>query len=114
MAKIVHIDLPAEDLERAMKFYSELFNWKFTGLPGGMDYYFIDFDDEEGSLRGGMGKRGEVGQGMTNYIGVSNIDDSIKDVEKAGGKVIVPKQTVPGRGHMAVCLDTEGNRFGIW
>lgn len=112
MAEFIHFDLPANDLERAMKFYSEIFDWKFERTP--MDYYFIRQSDNEDSLRGGMGKRGSPEQVITNYIGVNGIDTYIKKIESAGGKVISPKQTVPGWGHMAICLDTEGNTFGLW
>ncbi|HPR41713.1 MAG TPA: VOC family protein [Candidatus Methanofastidiosa archaeon] len=112
MSEFVHFDLPAEDLERAAKFYSEIFGWRFEKLS--MDYYFITQGDSEGALKGGMGKRGALGQQMTNFIGVKGIDEYIKRIEDAGGKIIVPKQAVPGWGHMATCQDTEGNTFGLW
>ncbi|HHN81978.1 MAG TPA: VOC family protein [Methanomicrobia archaeon] len=112
MPKIVHFDLPADDLERARKFYTGLFGWTFEKLP--MDYFLITTSDEKGSLGGGMGKRGDPEQGITNFIGVEGIEDYMRRVEKAGGSVISPKQTVPGWGHMALCADTEGNVFGLF
>ena len=111
MASFAHFDLPADDLSRAKKFYEGLFNWKFSGVPG-MDYYFIDTGD--GSLRGGMGRRGSPEQRITNYIGVDSVDEYLVKVKDAGGKAITPKMTVPGWGYLAVCVDTEGNTFGLW
>jgi len=40
MPTIVHFDLPADDVERAKKFYEKLFDWKFDKVP--MPYYLIE------------------------------------------------------------------------
>lgn len=48
-----------------------------------------------------------------NTISVSSLDEYKQRVEKAGGKVVSPKQTVPGVGYHCYCRDTEGNVFGI-
>jgi predicted enzyme related to lactoylglutathione lyase len=116
MPSIVHFDLPADDPTRARKFYSELFGWKFERYPGPEEYYLIETGYLEGQpgVRGGMGKRGSPDQKITNYIGVASIDEYLARVESLGGKVILPKMTVPGFGYLAVCLDTEGNSFGLW
>ncbi len=111
MASFVHFDLPAENLPRAKKFYEDLFDWKFSGVQG-MDYYLIETGD--GTLRGGMGKRGAPEQKITNYIGVDSVDGYMKKVVDAGGKVVSPRMTVPGWGYLAICVDTEGNTFGLW
>jgi predicted enzyme related to lactoylglutathione lyase len=48
-----------------------------------------------------------------NYITVESIDESLKKVEKLGGKILVPKQQVPTVGWIAVAVDPEGNQFGL-
>ncbi len=115
MATIVHFDLPADEPERAKKFYQALFDWKFISVPG-MDYQFIETKSQDGKegIKGGMGKRNSPDERMTNFMGVDSIDDSMKKVQELGGKVIRPKMPVPGWGYMAVCVDTEGNLFGLW
>jgi len=116
MPTIVHFDIPADDPERAREFYEGMFGWKLEMPPGMTDYYLIetrDLDDKV-SVGGGLGKRGEPGQRITTYIGVSSLDEYVARVEKLGGKVIQAKITVPGWGYMAVCLDTEDNIFGLW
>jgi predicted enzyme related to lactoylglutathione lyase len=50
---------------------------------------------------------------LVNTIGVPSVDEFIKKVEAAGGKVIAPKMPIPGVGWFAYCTDTEGNLFGI-
>jgi predicted enzyme related to lactoylglutathione lyase len=115
MASFVHFDLPADDLGRAKKFYEALFGWKFSGILG-MDYYFIEMKDAQGNvgLAGGMGKRGSPEQRITNYLGVDSVDAYMEKVVKAGGKAVSPKMAVPGWGYLALCVDTEGNAFGLW
>ena len=34
MPTIVHFEIPADDVERAKKFYSDLFGWKMEKWPG--------------------------------------------------------------------------------
>ena len=54
-------------------------------------------------------------QGSTyNSIDVQSVDEYAAKVEKSGGKVVVPKMTIPGVGYVAYCQDTEGNVFGIY
>lgn len=115
MAIFVHFDLPADDPDRAKKFYSELFEWQFDSVPG-MEYSFITTKDKNGNvgLAGGSGKRGAPDQQIMNYIGVDSVDDYASKVVKAGGKVIGDKMTVPGWGYMIHCEDTEKNKFGLW
>ena len=116
MSTIVHFDIPAEDINRAKNFYEKLFDWKIEKVPGPMEYYNISTKDEKGnqSLGGGMGERGQPDQKITNFIGVDSIDEYIKKVEELGGKILMPKTTIPGFGYLATFLDTEGNILGLW
>ena len=116
MPTIVHFDIATDDPQRAKRFYESLFGWKMVGPPGMPDYCLIETEDLNGKkgVGGGLGKRGDPSQRITSYIGVDAIDEYSKKVEKLGGKVVGPKMTVPGWGYLAVCMDTEGNTFGLW
>ena len=122
MPTIVHFEIPADDVERSKKFYSDLFGWKiekFTGQTGGgedMDYWMITTTDDKGNkaLGGGIMKRQGPQQPIINHIDVKSVDEYSKKVQQLGGKVHVPKTAVPGMGYFAICLDTENNAFGIW
>ena len=126
MPTIVHFEIPADDIERAKKFYTELFGWKIEKLLGmdtgnsssssDMEYWMITTTDEKGNkaLGGGMMKRKMPQQPNINYIGVEPVDEYASKVEKIGGKVVLSKMAVPGMGYFAVCLDTENNAFAIW
>ncbi|MCK9566261.1 MAG: VOC family protein [Methanothrix sp.] len=110
MSSIVHFEIPADDMQRAKAFYSNLFGWKIEDYQG-MDYAMIDVFGAPG---GGMMKRMHPEQQITDYIGVSSVDEYAEKVEKLGGKIIVPKKAVPGMGYFVICMDTENNAFGIW
>jgi predicted enzyme related to lactoylglutathione lyase len=119
MPTLVHFEIPADDVERSRKFYSDLFGWKFEKWPGmesGMEYWIINTTDNEGgkAVGGGMMKRQTPQQGITNFIDVTSVDEYSAKVQSLGGKIVAPKQAVPTMGFFAVCLDTENNTFGIW
>jgi len=125
---IVHFEIPANDIERAKKFYNDLFGWKIEKWPGTddsqmtsaagqpMEYWMVTTTDDKGNkaLGGGMMKRQMPEHQVTNYIGIKSVDEYKSKVEKLGGKVLAPKHTVSGMGYFALCLDTENNPFAIW
>lgn len=56
---IVHFEIPADDVDRARKFYSTLFGWKIEKFEGSMEYWMISQtgDSSDKSLAGGLMKR---------------------------------------------------------
>jgi uncharacterized protein len=126
MPTIVHFEMPADDVERAKKFYTDLFGWKIEKWPGtsskdssssSMEYWIVSTTDDKGNkapIGGGLMKRQEQHQQITNFIDVNSVDEYSSKIEKLGGKVVVTKMAVPGMGYFAVCHDTENNSFGIW
>lgn len=116
MATVVHVEIPADDIDRAKKFYSELFGWKIEQIPE-MEYWLFTMEKTAGRekpIGGGMTKRMTPQQTVTNYFNVPSVDDHSSKVEKLGGKMVVHKTAVPGMGYFAVCVDTENNVFGLW
>ena len=115
MPTIVHFDLPADDPERAKAFYEKLFDWKFEFLPIPVPYYLIETTDLNGNpgIRGGMTKKVESEEQISQFIGVESIDEYIEKVVELGGKILLPKTPVPAWGYLAVCFDTENNIFGL-
>jgi predicted enzyme related to lactoylglutathione lyase len=115
MPTIVHFDISADNIDRVKKFYSELFHWKIEKFPGPTEYFIIETESLEGEkgISGGIAKRENQKQAITNFIAIPSIDEYIAKVEKLGGKIIEPKQTIPTIGYIAGCQDTEGNIFGL-
>jgi uncharacterized protein len=113
-ASIVWFEIPADKVERARKFYGELFGWKIEKFPGVQDYWHVDTGGGEDTLNGGLLTRNQPEQQITNYIGVKSVTKSMEKVEKLGGKVCTPKTAVPQMGYFAICQDTESNTFALW
>jgi predicted enzyme related to lactoylglutathione lyase len=111
---IVHFEIPADDVERAKKFYSELFGWEFSAPPGFEEYWVFDTGDPEQDAGGGLMARQAPGQGIVHYIQVESVADYVTKVQALGGEVIFPRSPVPEMGWFAQFLDTEGNCFAIW
>ena len=116
MPTIVHFDIPADDPERAKRFYEQLFDWKIEQPPGPLSYYLIGTTDLAGNpgIGGGMGQRQQPDEQVKHFVGVESIDAYIEKVEALGGSVVAPRMTVLGWGYLAICRDTEQNVFGLW
>lgn len=114
-ASICWFEVPADDLNRAQKFYKGMFGWTFNKLSAAInDYWHIDTGGPDASPDGGMMPRMHPQQPITNYISVPSVVNSAAKVEKLGGTICKPKTAVPGMGYFAICLDTEGNTFALW
>ncbi len=111
---IVWFEIPADNPERAKKFYSSLFGWSIQLFPGGAEYWHIDTGGGDDTPDGGMMARKYPEQPVTNYISVKSVTQSMTKVEKLGGKVCMPKTAVPRMGYFAICQDTEHNTFALW
>ena len=120
MPTIQHFEIPADDVERAIKFYKGVFDWTMQKLGNpqdpSKDYWFFDTKDENGNkgIGGGLMKRQAPEHTVTNYITVRSVDDYASKIEEAGGKVIMPKTEIPNMGFIIVFLDTENNMFGLY
>ena len=122
MRKVVHFEIPADDVERAKRFYGSIFGWQLQDVPG-MDYKSVvttPVDEqsrlprEPGAINGGLMDRTSDTPVPVITIGVDSIDDSLKKVEAGGGSTITPRTPIPNMGAFAYFKDTEGNVMGLW
>lgn len=120
----VHFEIQAEDIERAAKFYREVFGWQIDKWPGlEWEYWIImtaEKDSKELGINGGLLKRPAQTppqQCGTNAfvctMQVDNYDETHDKILAAGGKVAMPKFALAGMAWQGYYLDTEGNTFGI-
>lgn len=122
---VVHFEIPADNPERAAKFYRDLFGWditKFEGTAaGGIEYWSVRTvpTNAEGlptrpGVNGGLMRRMYQGQPPVNYVAVDDVDQFVQKAQRLGAKVLMEKSPVPGMGWFAQLNDTEGNVFAIW
>jgi hypothetical protein len=113
MARVVHFEITADDVERACKFYG-IFGWEITasGMPGA-DYWLAHTGEDGMGINGAIMPRAYNPQPVINWVGVGDLDDMISKVKAAGGEIVGERQTVPGIGDTIYARDTEGNTFGM-
>ena len=121
MDKVVHFEIPADDMDRAQRFYSTAFGWTANSPPG-LKYAMVHTTDTDqhgmpykaGAINGGILPRKAPVTSPVITINVTNIDEAIVRVEKAGGQLAHPKFQVRKFGLSAYVKDTEGNVIGLW
>lgn len=119
MGRIVHFEIHAENPERAIAFYKDLFQWEFTLWPGPFPYYLIKTgpDGSPGINGGMMQRKSEVrAEGVNSYVctaQVDNLDESLAKALKIGATLALPKMPIPGVGWLAYIKDTEANILGL-
>ncbi|MBU0692903.1 VOC family protein [bacterium] len=110
-----HIELSTLDLEKAQRFYAELFGWQMMPFPG-MEYMVIRAG--EGAVGGGIMKVDKIVQQdrVYSYVEVEDIEAILKKAESLGGKTIQAKQVLPDASWGATgVLETPcGYRLGLW
>lgn len=113
MGRVVHFEIPAENPERALKFYETVFGWKTQKWDGPMDYWVVNTGEETLGINGGIMPRHDPNQPLCVTIAVENLDNSLVLIEQNGGTVVVPKMEIPGVGWLAYFKDTEGIIQGV-
>ena len=113
-ARIVWFEIPADEPERASRFYSSLFGWKIKKFPGMTDYWHIDTGGSDDTPDGGLMRRKQPGQPITNYVAVPSVDKAAAKVQTLGGTICMTKTAVPQMGYFVICQDPESNMFALW
>jgi predicted enzyme related to lactoylglutathione lyase len=106
LAGFVHMDIAADDPERAANFYHSVFGFAVTRLEGPEPYWLVTPPDGPGA---GIGKRSLDWQKVTATIDVADVDATAAAVLAQGGRIVIPKTTIPGIGDLLTFEDTEGN-----
>ncbi len=113
MSRIVHFELPVADPETSIKFYSDVFGWKFHKWDGPMDYWMIATGEGEPGINGGLKRRNFPAQLVACTVGVQSVDAVCAAIEAAGGQIVLPKMAVPGIGWLAYFQDPDGLISGV-
>jgi len=113
-----YFEIPVNDLERAMKFYSFVFSCDFSlEVIHGNEMAFFPFNDGAPGITGALCK-GEIYKpsimGSLIYLHTSNIEETLKKVTEKHGEVLFPKTPVTGIGFVAEFKDCEGNRVALF
>ncbi|NGX28993.1 MAG: hypothetical protein K940chlam1_01185 [Candidatus Anoxychlamydiales bacterium] len=110
---IAWLHIPADNIERAQKFYNEIFGWEFEKIENANQAWLIKGCQPNGKEDYRLHQRRYPGQTITQGINVSSVEEYAEKVKTAGGKVVQVMQ-IPKTGWFAICQDTEGNVFSLW
>jgi len=124
MNPVVHFEMPYEDHQRLVKFYSQAFGWQMQKMDSDMGDYVTAATTETdenrmvktpGAINGGFfpKKPDWPAQYPSVVISVDNIKSAVKNIQDAGGKVLGDPVEIPGIGQYVSFTDTEGNRVSI-
>ena len=112
---VAHFEIFASDVERARRFYEQVFGWRFE-VGGPPDFYLISTGPavEHGISRGLIAKRqGPAAEGALNAfrctISVSAIRETVEAIKGAGGTLRSAVIDIQGVGKVVEFSDTEGN-----
>ncbi|MGA8054233.1 MAG: VOC family protein [Burkholderiales bacterium] len=116
MNVVTWFQLPAADLERAMRFYSRVLGARFHRKEAA-DGVHAFFDRGEsgvgGELVSGPGWSPSQSGALVFLYAPAGVDAAVAEVANAGGTVVVPNTSIDPFGHIAIVMDTEGNRVGL-
>jgi predicted enzyme related to lactoylglutathione lyase len=124
MGKVVHFEIPADDVDRAKNFYGSIFGWDLQTMPmGGGEYTTVittpvdeqtRMPTEPGAINGGLMQRDESTPAPVITIEVDAIDQALTQIVESGGSTVTARTPIPGMGAFAYFKDSEGNVVGLW
>src|SRR5215471_8782552 len=118
MSQVAHFSINANDVDRARRFYENVFGWEFEayGPPG---FFMVAEKSAKAhvALRGSLQKRREIVKGVPMHgyecsISVDNIDSTAAKIKKNGGTIVMEICTLAGIGRLLFFQDPEGNIAG--
>lgn len=124
MNPVVHFEMPYENRERLVKFYTKAFGWQMQKLGKDMGDYVTAATTETdenrmvkrpGAINGGFfpKKPDWPAQYPSVVIAVDDIKEAMKKVADSGGKVLDEPMEIPKIGLYVSFIDTEGNRVSL-
>ena len=118
MGRVVHFEIHASDMDRAERFYRDVFGWEVQRFDGPIDYRLLNTGSKnETGIDGALVERraSADGDAVIAYVCTISVDD-IKQTEQKvkdqGGEQVVDRQEIPDVGQLSYFKDTEGNIFG--
>lgn len=111
-------EIAVTDIKRAKKFYETIFRIKMQEMEMmGMKMAFFPSEPDNGKASGGLAQskmHKPAKSGVKIYLNANpDLKTALSKIEKAGGKVTLPKTKIGEFGYMAFFTDTEGNQIAL-
>ncbi|MEL6341851.1 MAG: VOC family protein [Myxococcota bacterium] len=107
--KVIWFEVMGQDGDSMQQFYNKMFGWQLN-FDNPLRYSMLDGGN--GAIPGGVGLH-DRGSWATFYVRVQGIEERIQRAQEMGAQVILPIQTTPDGGKIAVVTDPEGHPIGM-
>jgi predicted enzyme related to lactoylglutathione lyase len=107
---VVHFEIRSQDPDETRAFFGDLFGWQYSdgGIPG---YTYVD-TGAEGAIPGGIGPVQGGSDAVVFFVGVDDVESTLKRAEELGGRTVQPATKVPGVT-FALLADATGHVVGV-
>ncbi|HEY4185634.1 MAG TPA: VOC family protein [Polyangia bacterium] len=119
--EIVHLEIPSRSFERSAAFYAKLFGWRTDAAQSGghLRFEIPGADAASGGPSAGHTTgslvRAALAQatGPLPFVAVDDIDKTLAEAERQGGRILVPRLTLAGQTQYGLLADVDGNVIAV-
>jgi len=116
MKKLISwVEIPAENFERAVKFYNTFLGVKLNVIDCGTEKMAC-FPNDEGAISYAPDFNPSKDGVLVSLNMEDGLDEAIDVIKRNGGTIVNPKTKIEaeGRGYFALFMDSEGNKVGLY
>lgn len=108
--EIIHVEFPSADFEKSSAFYQALFGWRAeTDQAGGHLGVRVPGGAQSSWVRAALA----YASSPVVFVAVADLAATLGAVKRLGGRVLVAKMNLPGRGTFALLADPDGNIVAV-
>jgi predicted enzyme related to lactoylglutathione lyase len=108
---VIHAEIRSQDPDATRQFFADLFGWKVASEGAFPGYTFIDTGVEGGTYVASSPRQGADDE-VLFFVGVADVDATLRKAEELGGTIVQPAQHVPGTT-FGVFADAQGHKVGV-
>ena len=109
-------ELFTNDVDRAGKFYTDLFDWSAETKDMGGTMYTVFMNGERpaaGMMAINQEEMGDAPPNWLVYFATDDTDSAADRIKSGGGQILVPPQDIPEVGRCSVAMDPQGAAFAV-
>jgi uncharacterized protein len=111
----VHVELNTTDVDKAGKFYGQLFDWTMEDVEMGPSGRYTMIRPGQGTGGGILKHPDPKASSMwIAYVEVNDIAASTRKAKSLGAQVMVDVKEIEGAGWLSIIVDPTGAVLGLW